>query len=137
MKKANRLQHGMRIIAWSAGEGTIQNRDLLVRVAGPELREAGTSIQWQTSSVGSLDTRYDRVRRGNIRLRTLFSRFLPTVQGVEVPANARWLYVAGQVGVKLDGEVGSGSKAQGDQAWKNVLAVLKSAKHEHGRPNTR
>ena len=48
-------------------------------------------------------------------------------QGVEVPANARWLYVAGQVGVKADGEVAGGPKAQVDQAWKNVLAVLKSA----------
>ena len=48
-------------------------------------------------------------------------------QGVEVPPNARWLYIAGQVGVKPDGKVAGGSKAQVDQAWKNVLAVLKSA----------
>src|SRR5262245_9994707 len=48
-------------------------------------------------------------------------------QGVEVPPNARWLYVAGQVGVKPNGEIARGSKAQVDQAWQNVLSVLKSA----------
>ena len=48
-------------------------------------------------------------------------------QGVEVPANARWLFVAGQVGMTPDGKVASGSRAQVEQAWQNVLAVLQSA----------
>jgi 2-iminobutanoate/2-iminopropanoate deaminase len=48
-------------------------------------------------------------------------------QGVEVPANARWLYVAGQVGVHPDGTIAKGSAAQVECAWSNVLAVLKSA----------
>lgn len=48
-------------------------------------------------------------------------------QGVEVPPNARWLYVAGQVGVEPNGSIAKGSVAQVDQAWANVLGVLDSA----------
>jgi len=48
-------------------------------------------------------------------------------QGVEVPPNARWLHVAGQVGVLPDGRVAGDAQAQIAQAWKNVLAVLASA----------
>ena len=48
-------------------------------------------------------------------------------QGVEVPPNARWLYVAGQVGVNPDGIVAGDSKAQVERAWQNVIAVLQSA----------
>ena len=48
-------------------------------------------------------------------------------QGVEVPPNARWLHVAGQVGVNPDGKVAGDSKAQVERAWQNVLAVLASA----------
>jgi enamine deaminase RidA (YjgF/YER057c/UK114 family) len=48
-------------------------------------------------------------------------------QGVEVPPNARWLYVAGQVGVNPDGSIAKGSAAQVERAWANVLAVLESA----------
>ena len=48
-------------------------------------------------------------------------------QGVEVPPNARWLYVTGQVGVNPDGTVAGDSKAQIHRAWQNVLAVLASA----------
>jgi enamine deaminase RidA (YjgF/YER057c/UK114 family) len=48
-------------------------------------------------------------------------------QGVEVPPSARWLHIAGQVGVLPDGRVAGDPKAQIVQAWKNVLAVLASA----------
>jgi len=48
-------------------------------------------------------------------------------QAVEVPPNARWLYVAGQVGVRPDGTVLEGIEAQADQAWRNLEAVLKAA----------
>jgi len=47
--------------------------------------------------------------------------------GVEVPPNARWLHVAGQVGVKRDGSLAGDSEAQVQTAWKNVLAVLTTA----------
>jgi len=49
-------------------------------------------------------------------------------QGVEVPPNARWLYIAGQVGVNPDGAVAGDSKAQVERAWQNVLEVLATAK---------
>jgi Putative translation initiation inhibitor, yjgF family len=43
---------------------------------------------------------------------------------VEVPPNARWLFTAGQVGVRLDGTVAEGFEAQHDQIWRNTLAIL-------------
>ncbi|MDH3235324.1 MAG: RidA family protein [Alphaproteobacteria bacterium] len=48
-------------------------------------------------------------------------------QGIEVPAGARWLYIAGQVGVKPDGVMAEGFEAQCKQSWDNLIAVLKSA----------
>jgi enamine deaminase RidA (YjgF/YER057c/UK114 family) len=48
-------------------------------------------------------------------------------QGVEVPANARWLYIAGQVGVNPDGTVAGNGEKQVERAWQNVLAVLSAA----------
>lgn len=47
--------------------------------------------------------------------------------GIEVPPDARWLYVAGQIGVKPDGTMAEGVEAQCKQAWENVIAVLNSA----------
>ena len=44
--------------------------------------------------------------------------------GLEVPANARFLWVAGQVGAKPDGSTASSDAAQCDQAWANVKNVL-------------
>jgi enamine deaminase RidA (YjgF/YER057c/UK114 family) len=53
-----------------------------------------------------------------------FSRYS---HGIDVPASARWLYVSGQVGVAPDGTVRPGAEAQIEQAWRNLLAVLKAA----------
>lgn len=47
--------------------------------------------------------------------------------GVEAPAQARWLFVSGQVGVNPDGSYAEGPEAQMEAAWGNVLAVLDSA----------
>jgi 2-iminobutanoate/2-iminopropanoate deaminase len=47
--------------------------------------------------------------------------------GIEVPPDARWLYVSGQVGVGPDGVMAEGIEAQADQAWKNLIAVLEEA----------
>ncbi len=44
--------------------------------------------------------------------------------GVEISPNARWLYVAGQVGTKPDGTIGADIEGQAEQAWRNVLAIL-------------
>ncbi len=46
---------------------------------------------------------------------------------VEAPAQARWLYVSGQVGVAPDGAFANGPEAQMEAAWRNVLAILDSA----------
>jgi enamine deaminase RidA (YjgF/YER057c/UK114 family) len=47
--------------------------------------------------------------------------------GVEAPAEARWLFVSGQVGVDPDGSFAAGPEAQMEAAWRNVLAILESA----------
>ena len=46
---------------------------------------------------------------------------------VEVPANARWLYLAGQVGVRPDGSVPDTFEEQHEVIWQNTLAILKDA----------
>lgn len=47
--------------------------------------------------------------------------------GMEVPANARWLYVSGQVGVRPDGTLAEGFEAQAEQALANMMAILAEA----------
>ena len=46
---------------------------------------------------------------------------------VEAPAQARWLYVSGQVGVEPDGGLAQGAEAQMETAFRNILAILGSA----------
>ncbi len=48
-------------------------------------------------------------------------------QVVEVPPNARWVVLAGQIGVRPDGTTPEGFEAQHEQAWKNIIAGLESA----------
>lgn len=48
-------------------------------------------------------------------------------QGVEIPPNARWLYISGQIGVAPDGVVAKGLAAQFAQAFANIGAVLAAA----------
>lgn len=47
--------------------------------------------------------------------------------GIEVPANARWLHIAGQVGVAPDGTIRQGIDAQAEQVWANIRSVLGAA----------
>jgi len=47
--------------------------------------------------------------------------------GIEVPPNARWLYVAGQVALRKDGSVPATIEEQTVVAWENVTAILDSA----------
>ncbi|HUN45557.1 MAG TPA: RidA family protein [Stellaceae bacterium] len=47
--------------------------------------------------------------------------------GVEVPPNARWLYISGQIGVGPDGKMKDGIEAQTQQVWENIKAVLAAA----------
>src|SRR4030081_3782009 len=47
--------------------------------------------------------------------------------GVEVPPGARWLHVAGQIGVRPDGSVPATIEEQTEVVWQNILAVLADA----------
>ena len=47
--------------------------------------------------------------------------------GVEVPANARWLNISGQVAVAVDGSIPAGIEAQADLVFRNIVEVLASA----------
>jgi 2-iminobutanoate/2-iminopropanoate deaminase len=53
-----------------------------------------------------------------------FSRYS---QAVEVPANARWLHISGQVGATPDGTILKGFEAQAKQCWANIIAILAAA----------
>jgi 2-iminobutanoate/2-iminopropanoate deaminase len=47
--------------------------------------------------------------------------------GIEAPPNARWLHVAGQIGVRPDGSVPATIEEQTAVVWQNILAVLADA----------
>jgi enamine deaminase RidA (YjgF/YER057c/UK114 family) len=51
----------------------------------------------------------------------------PYSHGVEIPPNARWLYIAGQVGIAPDGSVAKDFDGQADQCWRNIKAILATA----------
>jgi enamine deaminase RidA (YjgF/YER057c/UK114 family) len=46
---------------------------------------------------------------------------------VEVPPNARWLHVAGQIGLRKDGTLPSTVEEQTEVAWQNVVEILGAA----------
>ncbi len=48
-------------------------------------------------------------------------------QGVDAPADARWLYISGQIGADKNGALQEGTEAQARQCWRNILAVLDDA----------
>ncbi len=58
---------------------------------------------------------------------TIVAAFSSYSLGVEAPAQARWLYVSGQVGVAPDGSLAQGPEAQMETAFQNLLAILSSA----------
>src|SRR3977135_3664945 len=47
--------------------------------------------------------------------------------GIEVHPDARWLHVAGQIGVRPDGSVPATVEEQTEVVWQNILAVLADA----------
>lgn len=51
----------------------------------------------------------------------------PYSHGVEIPATARLLYLAGQIGVAPDGSMPKDFDGQADQCWKNIKAILAAA----------
>lgn len=46
---------------------------------------------------------------------------------VEVPANARWLYISGQLGALPDGSVPDSFDEQIEWCWKNIVSVLEAS----------
>ncbi|MDH7570434.1 MAG: RidA family protein [Armatimonadota bacterium] len=46
---------------------------------------------------------------------------------VEVPPNARWLFISGQVALRPDGSMPDGFRAQCEEAWNNLFRVLAAA----------
>src|SRR5262249_13253262 len=46
---------------------------------------------------------------------------------VEVPRNARWLFISGTPGLTSEGTLPQTFEGQAEQAWKNVLEILKQA----------
>ncbi len=53
--------------------------------------------------------------------------FSPYSHGIEVPPNARWLFLSGQVGVAPDGTTSADPRVQNEQAWANISEILASA----------
>lgn len=47
---------------------------------------------------------------------------------IEVPSNARWLVISGQVGMDSKGRIVQGISAQSERALRNVLACLRANK---------
>lgn len=47
--------------------------------------------------------------------------------GIELPPQARLLYIAGQLGVTGDGKFAAGIAGQAEQAWRNLGTVLQAA----------
>ncbi|MGO4392349.1 RidA family protein [Variovorax sp. M-6] len=59
---------------------------------------------------------------------TIAPPLLPTYSnGIEAPANARWLYTAGLVGVDKAGNAIAGFENQAEAIWQGLVAVLESA----------
>ena len=52
-------------------------------------------------------------------------------QAVEVPPGSRHVFVAGQVGARLDGSIAETPEWQHRLAWANILAILKAADMDH------
>jgi 2-iminobutanoate/2-iminopropanoate deaminase len=47
--------------------------------------------------------------------------------GVEVPPNARWLHIAGQIGLRKDGTLPASIEEQTEVAWQNIVEILAAA----------
>lgn len=47
--------------------------------------------------------------------------------GVSAPGGGRWLYIAGQIGVRPDGSMATTFVDQAEAAWSNLVAILADA----------
>ena len=66
----------------------------------------------------------------------MFARYKPTTvappsskfcHGVAVDGAGRWLHISGQVGCNPDGTYADDAKAQMQQCWRNIFAILEEA----------
>jgi 2-iminobutanoate/2-iminopropanoate deaminase len=51
----------------------------------------------------------------------------PYSHGIETGPNARWLHIAGQIGVAADGTTPADFAGQAEQCWRNIKAILTAA----------
>ena len=51
----------------------------------------------------------------------------PYSHGIETPPNARWLHIAGQIGIAPDGTTPTDFESQAEQCWRNIKAILAAA----------
>ena len=51
----------------------------------------------------------------------------PYSHGIEIPATARILHLAGQVGTAPDGSMPGDFESQADNCWRNIKAILAAA----------
>jgi 2-iminobutanoate/2-iminopropanoate deaminase len=58
------------------------------------------------------------------------AKVAPVSDGIEVPANARWLSTSGTSGLKSDGTLPETIEEQIEQVWENIRAILASADME-------
>ena len=49
------------------------------------------------------------------------------VHGMEIPDNARWLFISGQIGMHPDGRPGADAREQVEIIWQNIVTILASA----------
>jgi len=47
--------------------------------------------------------------------------------GVSAPGSGRWLYIAGQIGVRADGSLAPDFAGQAEAAWQNLVGILADA----------
>ena len=50
----------------------------------------------------------------------------PYTHGIEIPPNARLLFVAGQLGIASDGTVPADARGQADLVWHNIARILEA-----------
>lgn len=51
----------------------------------------------------------------------------PYSHGVAVDVPGRWLHIAGQIGVRVDGSIPAAAAEQAQVAWENLVAILAEA----------
>jgi enamine deaminase RidA (YjgF/YER057c/UK114 family) len=86
--------------------------------------------------VGQRRPCHKRPSQATLEIGTMLRRITPAAicpplasysRAVEVPPNARWLYVSGQLGIAPDGTVPASCVEQAEACFANLLAILADA----------